>query len=184
MRHLFHVLTRPLAIITAIIVALLWIGYLVVFKWNAEAMVTSRHAELMRLISDKKFKRCAPFFSETYLDQWNFNKDDILLSIRDIGGQFLILDISMEEFTISTGNDTARSSAVLRLRGSGSAGAQIVVGEANRVKTPFVFHWRKEDWRPSSWRIHRADNEGLPDFRGYRPGDFGAAMRNPGGLTP
>ena len=181
---LLHVLTRPLTIVITIVVALLWLTYLIIFKWNAEAMVTSRHEELMSRISAKKFKKCSPYFSDTYLDQWNFDRDDILLSIRDIGGQFFILNITMEEFTISTEGDTARSSSILRLSGSGSGGAQLVVGEANRVNTPFVFHWRKEDWRPSSWRIHRVENEGLPDFRGYRPGDFGAAMRNPGALTP
>ena len=181
MRRIFHLLVRPVTILVVACLVLLWLGYHIVFKWNAEAMVTTRHAELISHFSDKKFKKCAPYFSDTYLDQWSFNKDDIMLSIRDIGGQFLILHITMEDFTVSTGDQAATSSAVLRLRGSGSAGAQIVVGEANRVKTPFVFHWRKESWRPSSWRIHRIENEGLPDFRGYRPGDFGAAMRE---LTP
>ena len=37
--------------------------------------------------------------------------------------------------------------------------APIIVGEANRLKTPFIFHWRKENWRPWSWRIHRIEND-------------------------
>lgn len=186
-RHLLHALTRPpavFALAALVALALVWLGWRTALAWKPEAMVTSRHEKLVSRIAAKKFGKCAPLLSGSYLDQWGWSKDDAMLAIRDIGGQFFVLEITMQDFTVAAEGKTARSSARLRLRGSGSAAAPLIVGEANRIKSPFVFHWRKENWRPWSWRIHRIENEGTPDFQGYRPGDFGAAMKNPGALTP
>lgn len=184
MRTLVILITRPWFLITAGIVALLWLGWLALFEWPANAMVPARQNELLRLVAKKKFGKCDPYLSESYLDQWNFNKSDALLALEDIGSQFFVLNIEVKDPFHSIDGRTAKSEARLTLSGSGSPIAQLIIGRARRLEAPFVFHWQKDSWTPWSWRIMRIENAAIPHLEGYQPGDLTNALRNPGALTP
>jgi hypothetical protein len=184
MGKLLYLFTRPWFLFGGGLLAILWIAYLALFEWNGNAMVTSRQARLFEFVSNKKWGKCDAFVSESYHDQWDFDKAGALLSLKDIGSQFLVLHIEVKELFVIVDGKTGRAETRVRLSGSGSPLSQLIVTEANRIEPPFIVHWRKESWTPWSWRIVRIENTGMPDLHGYRPGDLSRALRDPDALTP
>jgi hypothetical protein len=144
-------------------------------------VVTTRQEKLFAALSAKKWDRCGRYLSEDYRDQWNFGREDALLSLRDVGSQFFFLQVRGSEYRLQIAPDGrgGNAQAIIRLEGSGGPLAQVIQARANRIEEPFHFHWRKESWWPTAWRIVRIENAALPeDLYGYRPGDFSRALQS------
>ncbi len=181
MPGILKTLLRPRVLATAALVVLLWFGWHFLFVWTPENVVAARQEKFFKSLSSKKWDRCGRYLSEDYRDRWNFNRDDALLALRDVGSQFFFLQVQGSEFEFHPGISAreARAHRRVKIEGTGGPLAQVIMSHANRVQEPFVFHWRKESWWPTTWRITRIENAGIPEaLYDYRPGDLQRAMSN------
>ena len=141
--------------------------------------LAKRQASLLDGIERRSPPRIQRLVADDYTDRWGFTREDIVATMVDAGGQFLALVVTPEATT--TRIDDQRAEITMRLVISGKPvgpAANEVTRQINQLKEPFVFTWEKKSFLPSSWRLVRVENPGLPDeLYGYEPGDIGRAMR-------
>ncbi|MEM7146381.1 MAG: hypothetical protein AAF591_14695 [Verrucomicrobiota bacterium] len=171
-------LTRPATLLVIGIVALVYIGFSMAFRWTDEKMVAHHQEELFDRLSSKKWDRAGKLLSNQYRDQWNFSRADATLALKDVGRQFLSLHLTpADPFIEIPSSKNATYTTSINIQGHGSPIAGQVIAEAHRLKEPFTFTWQKEGWHPWSWRLTQIANPGLPDdLYGYQPGDLTRAI--------
>ena len=104
----------------------------------------------------------AALLADDYHDSWGLNRDDATKLSYEVFRQFLLLTIDRQEPTLELGDDdTATTGALIRLEGTGGPVAPAVIQEANAIKTPTVFHWRRMSWKPWDWQLTWLENPGL-----------------------
>ncbi len=164
--------SRLFWIATSIFVVLVSI-YLFAFRWQPETQIRMKQSAILVAIENGSHRKLEDLIAETYADPWKFSKTEVITAFRELRQQFLVVDLLPGEMEIVISGDQATLSTTLSMNGSGpSPIAAMIVNEANRVSTPWVFTWVKEDTAPWSWRLIRVENEQLPDLRGYQPGEF------------
>ena len=158
-------------IITAIAIVLIFIIWIVVQSMPSK-MIRKKQIALLQGIEKRNGPRTSRLVAENYLDRWKFNRDDIVKTTVDVGGQFLVVVVKGEEVSYSRDGKTATVKMNLKLGGKplGVFGNEIT-RRVNALKKPFVFTWKKQSFLPSSWRLVKLDNPELPDgLYGYTPG--------------
>ncbi|MDA7921523.1 hypothetical protein N9B73_07185 [Verrucomicrobiales bacterium] len=163
-------------IIAALAVALLvFVG----LQFRPANAVAKKQASLIQGIEKRSASRIQRLLSENYVDRWEFTDEEIVEAVVDVGSQFMALVVTEEDQTLEINDGVAVTTAKLVISGKpvGPAG-QEVTKRVNQLKTPFTFTWKKESFLPTSWRLVKIDNPGLPEhLYGYEPGDIRRAMR-------
>ncbi len=153
---------------------------LVALQLRPSVVLAKRQAALIDGIERRSPARIRRLVSEGYADRWGFDREDLVATMVDAGGQFLVLVITPEDGRWEIGK--GRAVATMRLVVGGrslSPVGQEVMRQANRIEEPFVFTWERQSFLPSSWRLVSVENAGLPDdLYGYEPGGFGRAIRD------
>ncbi len=151
----------------------------VVSQMRSSVVLAKRQASLLDGIERRSPPRIQRLVAESYSDRWDFDREDLVLTMVDAGSQFLALVVTPEEQRIEI--EGRRAVVTTRLVVGGNPvgpGGHEVVRQINRLKEPFVFTWEKQSFLPSSWRLVSVDNAALPDeLYGYEPGDIRRAMR-------
>lgn len=167
---------RPVVWVSlAVLIAL---GILLLRHWAPHRVVERRHAALIAAIERRSAKRLDRLLAESYRDQWDFDRAQASLALSDIGSQFLSLSVTPVGLRIEAGEPGA---FVVRhrveVRGQGSPLAHEMARLANRLETPFEFHWRRQSRWPGDWKLARILQPDLPaDLHGYEPGDLRKAL--------
>ena len=88
------------------------------------------------------------------------------------GRQFIALALSAETGERRIHKREAEIAARIRISGTGSPIAQMIISRTNGLEEPFRFRWTRGAW-PSSWKLVEIIQEEIPeDLDGYTPGDF------------
>ncbi len=144
--------------------------------WSGETQVRKKHEALISAFESKSAKKFLKLASLDYLDQWGFSGQDAAITISDIGSQFVVLNLEELEEGDPACIVTEKEALVttqLSARGTASPIGQLIMQEANKLRDPFVFTWRKEGFWPWDWKLTSIKNPGVPkDLHGYRPGDL------------
>jgi hypothetical protein len=147
-------------------------------RWSPKRVVERNQTALIEALEGRSQRKLRRLISPEYEDRWGFDRDDVITSILDVGGQFFVLAVipSVTEYAVEKREATVTSK--LEISGSGSPIAHQAIRFAHRLKEPFLFSWRKESFWPGDWKLAQLENRDLPgDLYGYQPGDIGAAMR-------
>ncbi|MES2572460.1 MAG: hypothetical protein V4710_20720 [Verrucomicrobiota bacterium] len=114
----------------------------------------------------RDWPRFSTFIADTYSDRWQHDKKFLLDEPRQVFQHFLLLSIQAEEVELVREPDTGVVTERLKLEGSGSPVAQMVMQTVNGLSEPFVFHWKKQNWKPWAWQLVRIDHPVLqvPEF--------------------
>lgn len=138
-----------------------------------ERQIEKKQATLIRGIEQRKRSKVEKLIADNYSDRWGFDKSDAVTAFLDIGSQFVMLGITEIDPEHKIADDTATVTTHLKIDGTGSPVANLVIRRNNQLKTPYVFEWKKQSWWPGSWRLVKVDNEDLPEnLDGYEPGDI------------
>ncbi|MEM1297179.1 MAG: hypothetical protein AAGH89_17570, partial [Verrucomicrobiota bacterium] len=90
-----------------------------------------------------------------------------------------VIGVQSDELRLEIKDAEATVTTNVGLTGSGpSPVAALIVSEANRLNSPWVFTWKKEGAKPWSWKLTRVENPDLPDLRGYQPGQYESFLDN------
>jgi len=161
-RHIFLIILLPLLFYTA------W-HYL-----SPTRQLKSCQRRLLEAISQKDAAACARLIHPDYTDRWNFTAADwpaLLLDLRKLSP---ILEINLHDpaFDGTTGVvDTS-----LQVKSMGGPASEILEARAVELKETSRFLWKREPWRPWSWRLISLENPALDIPSSYRPGNFGNAL--------
>ncbi len=167
-------LTILLVLAGALILALLMIRH-----WSPRRVVERQQVALVDALQDRSAKKLDRLLAQDYLDQWEFDREEAKLAVQDFGSQFIILNLVPEESSTSLKDGEATVTARFTVSGNGSPLAHEMIRTANKLKEPFVFHWRKKSAWPGDWKLVRIENVDLSaQLQGYRPGDLKRAMEN------
>jgi hypothetical protein len=132
-----------------------------------------RQAELLTAISERDVRTYMALVSANYRDDWEFRATEIHRAMGDVAAQFLVLEIRSEDETWAQTDQIATYRARLKLDGRAVTPlGGMMLGESQRLTTPFEFEWEKESWLPWSWRVRAIRNESLDVPEGYEPGDY------------
>jgi hypothetical protein len=126
---------------------------------------------LLEAISQKDAAACARLIHPDYTDQWNFTAADwpeILLDLRKLSP---ILEINLLNPTFHSANGVVETS--LQIKSTGGPASEIIAARAVELKETSRFLWKRELWRPWSWRLVSVQNPALDLPAGYRPGRIG-----------
>ncbi|MEM9283925.1 MAG: hypothetical protein AAGA96_19055 [Verrucomicrobiota bacterium] len=160
------------------IVAVACVGGLIVWQTRPAKVVSDKQADFIDGIERRSAARMRRLVAESYGDRWGFDRDDIVMSIVDLGSQFMTLVVTPENQTLSIDESVATVTLSVTLGGrSVGPGGGEVTRRINQLDDPFVFTWEKESFLPTSWRLVRIEQPELPDeLFGYEPGDIRRAM--------
>ena len=161
----------------SIIAIVFVIGFM---RWaSPERQIENKQAALIRGVEKRSRSKVEKLIADSYLDRWMFDKEDAITAFLDVGSQFIALGITEvdPEHQIDESRSTATVTTQIKVAGSGSPVAQMILRRTNQLEAPFVFTWEKQSWWPGSWRLTKVDNSELPEsFDGYQPGDIRRAM--------
>jgi hypothetical protein len=167
-------------ILLIVVISSLFLGLLMVRHWSPKRVVARQQIALIAALERRSAKRLDHLLAPDYRDQWEFDREDVKLSILDIGSQFFVLTLLPVETTTTFGDGTADVQTRFEVTGNGSPLAHEIIRNANRLKTPFVFHWEKQSVWPGDWKLTRIENPDLvTELHGYQPGDLQRALENP-----
>ena len=158
---------------------LVWLAYSFVFVWPAHIQLPTKQDAFLSSIEDGDDHVWEDLISEAYQDQWEFSKSNVLVSLSDVRTNLMALHISWEPEAPEILEDEARLTGDLNFEATALFGADFVTSRLNNLKTPWVFTWKKESWKPWSWKLVRIENPSL-SLDGYRPGDIGRRLGNRG----
>lgn len=144
----------------------------VVFESTPSRVVRKKQAAFLQGVERRSGSRVSRLVAEDYGDRWKFSRNDLVETLLDGGHQFIALVVKGEESGFDQSGKTVTIEMKLVLSGKplGIFGNEIT-RRINSLKEPFTFTWEKKSFLPSSWRLIKIDNPGLPvHLYGYKPG--------------
>ncbi len=142
---------KRVAMLAVLLAIALGIG-LLLSSWSAENQVNKNMQTLFRLAGNKDWKRVERMVSDSYRDQWGQNKPQAMASCREFGQFFLTLEITGTGHT-EAGGDSGNWRGKLNFSGRGTGVGELIFSRAGELTEDFVFLWRKENWKPWSWKL-------------------------------
>jgi hypothetical protein len=163
-------------VLVALVVSLLVlvvVGRAILIHWSPQRQLELKQEGFIKALEKHNGKKLLPYLATDYMDQWEFDRDDAVLAVSDVGSHFMILTVSAFDVDYRVEGRQAVVKSKLQLSGSGSPVANEVIRVVNRQPKAFVFTWKRQSFWPGSWRVVRIEHPGLPvDLYGYRPGDL------------
>ena len=108
---------------------------------------------LITAAENRDWKTVRAIVADDYRDQWGFDREESVRLASEVLGQFLALKIDCEALRSSRQGDAALVETRLRLRGRGNAVGEALMQRANDLQDDFRFAWRRESWKPWSWKL-------------------------------
>ncbi len=145
--------------ILAVLALLIWFVW--PFLKSGKAQAETCHRDLFRAAERRQWDKAAVFLASTYEDQWGNRAPEAINVARELLMGFIVLDIDWTTIELSENDGTVKVRGHAKITGSGAGFSQAVMDETNKVKEPWVFTWRKENWKPSSWKLINVKNPAL-----------------------
>jgi hypothetical protein len=96
-----------------------------------------------------------------YADAWGLKREEVVKVMETMRRQFLTCAITRDagrERTMSADKRRATIRAVVRVDGTGSPIAQMIVQASQQGEVRTTFEWVRRSWKPWDWTLVRIDN--------------------------
>lgn len=151
---------------------LLLMLYLLVFRFNAAAHLEKKQEAFFDAFESGKWEKIEDLLAPDYADQWEWDRNEMLLVLKDVRSQFLGLDVTLRQPAFDVAGDTGTVIGVLHVDGRGFGLADTAAGYVNRLDAPFTFSWRKTSFWPWSWQLVAISHPDMEKPNRYAPGDL------------
>lgn len=142
----------------ALVLFLLWL-------WQPERQVRLHTSHFLKEVERRDWEDAGKFLARDYSDRWDHTKESAISDAREVFRSFLFLTIENRTDKCDIAGDRATTNTVIKISGSGSPIAQMIMERVNGLHGPFVFGWRQASWKPWDWELTRVDH---PDLRTER----------------
>ena len=129
--------------------------------WQPARQVRLHTAHFLGAVERRQWDRAQAFVADNYSDRWGHDKEFVLRETREVFRQFIFVSIQHDLAAPTFAGADAEIRTPLRLVGSGSPIAQMVVEKANTLRAPFTFTWHRAGWPPWAWQLTRVDQPEL-----------------------
>ena len=138
--------------------------------WPSNFQVRDKQEAFITALEEGDHSTIDDLISEHYRDQWEFDKDDAILSLKDVRSRLMSLSLKWKPSSEQIESPVATLEGTLTAEAVGLYfPAHEITDRINGLEAPFVFRWEKESWIPWSWRLVRIENSDL-SLDGYSPG--------------
>lgn len=122
--------------------------------------------KLLGAIEDADRSAMEELLGPGYSDPWHDSPAATVQNAIEASKQFYALRITPEGLILlPEGEFAATVSFRPRIEGEGTAIAPMIRERVAKLDQPFTLFWRREPWKPWSWRLHRVENPSLKSIR-------------------
>lgn len=130
----------------------LWVLATTALSLRGTAQIDAKMRRLLSLAGQRKWLRAGHLLSASYQDAWGQDKATALRNATEMGRHFLVLEI-LGTGAVSTRGAQGTWQGRLTFRGRGTAVGEMIFSRVESLQDDFVFAWRKENWKPWSWKL-------------------------------
>lgn len=130
----------------------LWMLATTALSLRGTAQIDAKMRRLLSLAGQRKWPRAGHLLSASYQDAWGQDKATALRNATEMGRHFLVLEI-LGTGAVSTRGAQGTWQGRLAFRGRGTAVGEMIFSRVESLQDDFVFAWRKENWKPWSWKL-------------------------------
>ncbi len=127
-------------------------------------------SQLIKAIAQKDAATCAKLIHPDYTDAWNFTAADWPGILQDLRTLSPLLEINLVSPSYDAATGLVETS--LQAKSGGGPAASILAERAVELREPTRFLWKRQPWRPWSWRLISLQNPALEIPPSYRPGSI------------
>lgn len=133
------------------VLSLLWFAW--PFLKSARSQALAQHERLVGHVAHRNWKLILALMAEDYHDAWDMKRDEAVSLGHELLQGFLVLNLDWKTTGVSVSGQNATITGHLKASGSGAGFSQEIINRLNQLRDPFVFTWRKESWKPGSWKL-------------------------------
>lgn len=154
----------PLPILRRILIAApLVLGLLLALHWRPGRQVRLHQEHFLRAVEDRNWAKVGDFVAPDYRDHWQQDRKQLLENLPPVFGDFLACGILERDVTLAWKDGAGMIASRLEVVGSGGPIAQAVIDRTAGLKQPFALIWRRQSWKPWTWKLVSA---GQPELDG------------------
>ena len=153
---------RLLVVLSVILAVLLTYGAWWLFLRSPERQIAAAQASFRSALESHDWDQVRATLAPDFVSSAGHNADTVMPDLRQALEGFVTLDIEAEQVGLQTTKDLGVISEKIRLIGLGSSMAIAVRERANQVRTPWLFHWRKNGSWPWDWQLTQVHNDSFP----------------------
>jgi hypothetical protein len=132
------------------------------FWQSPERQIDSAQARFLAGLEGHDWDDVRAMLAPEFVTSGGHNADTVMPDLKQALGDFVTLDIESNTITLQASKDLGMISQTIRLVGLG-AGLSVAVRErANQIRTPWLFHWRKNGSWPWNWQLTQVHNDTFP----------------------
>jgi hypothetical protein len=149
------------------IVAILVIAGLLAMWLPAGVRLDASVDKLLAALEDADRGALEGLLAGDYRDQWGQNRAMAIEKAIMASKQFYAVKITKTGYRVQPqGELGAVVSLDLTLEGNGTPAAPIIMDRVHRLDEPFSLTWKREAWKPWSWKLTATAN---PDLKSIDP---------------
>ncbi len=143
------------------LLVLVFAGLLCLWYLRPVQQVRLHQKHLIQAYQGRDWEKVSGFLDANYADRWGHDKAFVLQASREVFAQFVTLEIGSDVADVTTDGQKGQVSTMVRLKGMGGPGAEIVKEHVNGLQKPFTFEWARKSWKPWEWTLVRVDQPEL-----------------------
>lgn len=123
--------------------------------------------DLLTALEDADRSELEGLLSADYTDQWEQNRARAIDNALKASKQFWSLTITKTGYSVTPdGEFGATVCFTPTLGGEGTPAAPLIMERVNKLEEPFTLVWKREPWKPWSWKLAETRN---PDLKSIDP---------------
>lgn len=151
--------------ISFVLGAILASGWLLWWLQPGRQLHSSVH-DLLAALEDADRSGLEDLLAPGYSDPWHRARSETIQNAIEASKQFYSLQITPVDLRIvPDGPLAATVSFRPRIEGEGTAIAPMIRDRVAKLDHPFTLVWKRENWKPWSWSLHRVENPSLKSVR-------------------
>lgn len=145
-------------VLALLLIAALWFAWWV-FGRSPEAQVRAAHAAFIKAVEDRDWDEVADWLAPSYTDAYQHNRETAVADAKKYLGGFFTLTLKMDPMTVQGAKGQALVKSLIKLEGNGIGYSQVVLGYANQLTEPWIFHWSNPGRWPWEWQVTMIHND-------------------------
>lgn len=106
-------------------------------------------------VAENDFKDVTSVVAPDYKDGWGLTRDEVITLAQTVRRHFITCTIARHPHKVDMSDDrhSATVKSVIRVNGTGSPVAQMIVQVSNQTQAETTFEWRRRSWKPWDWKL-------------------------------
>lgn len=144
-------------VIPVVIVFLAWLLW--PFLQSASGQVTRMQETLIKAAAKRNWMEVKELMASDFQGMWELDREEATAEATEYFQGFLYLNIDWTTAEVTVNGEIAKVRGTMKMNGSGAGPSQMIMNRVNALKEPWVFTWRKEGWKPKSWKLVSVTNQ-------------------------